>query len=395
MKLEAIHLKNFKAFKDVSVTDIPSFCVLVGANGSGKSTFFDLFGFLKDALTDNVRVALQKRGGFREVVSRGCEEESIKIEIKLRMPLLDKQRLVTYSAEISLDTDNRPAVARETLRYKRGEYGSPFHFIDFVNGNGFAVINEEDFDKQDEDLTREEHNLGSPDILALKGLGQFEKFKAANAVRKLIEDWHVSDLHVDSARSAKDAGYAEHLNVDGDNLALVTQFIFENHRQTFDTILETMARRVPGIEHVEAKETDDGRILLKFQDGNFKDPFMSRYVSDGTIRMFAFLVLLNDPSPHPLLCVEEPENQLYPKLLMELAEEFEEYAEKGGQVFVSTHSPDFLNAVDLSDIYWLQKRNGYTEIKRASSSELLRELIAAGDKPGWLWSQGLFEGVDP
>ena len=57
--------------------------------------------------------------------------------------------------------------------------------------------------------------------------------------------------------------------------------------------------------------------------------------------MFAYLVLLHDPSAHPLLCVEEPENQLYPDLLGSLAEEFAADARRGGQVFVSTHSPYF------------------------------------------------------
>lgn len=59
------------------------------------------------------------------------------------------------------------------------------------------------------------------------------------------------------------------------------------------------------------------RVLSRrlFQDGSFKTPFLDRYVSDGTIKMFAYLVLLYDPRPHPLLCVEEPENQLYPKLM--------------------------------------------------------------------------------
>ena len=65
------------------------------------------------------------------------------------------------------------------------------------------------------------------------------------------------------------------------------------------------------------------------------DPFIDRYVSDGTMKMFAYLVLLHDPAPHQFLCIEEPENQLYPTLLHELAEEFRDYAQRGGQVFVS------------------------------------------------------------
>jgi len=111
--------------------------------------------------------------------------------------------------------------------------------------------------------------------------------------------------------------------------------------------------------------------------------------------MFAYLVLLYDPKPHPLLCVEEPENQLYPKLLAELAEEFRDYARKGGQVFVSTHSPDFLNGCELEEVFWLKKENGYTVVKRASEDEQIRAYMDDGDKLGYLWRQGFFDGADP
>ncbi len=72
--------------------------------------------------------------------------------------------------------------------------------------------------------------------------------------------------------------------------------------------------------------------------------------------MFAYPVLLYDPETHPLLAVEEPENQLHPELLAELAEEFRDYARRGSQVFISTHSPDFLNATRLEEIYWSPSR---------------------------------------
>jgi len=107
------------------------------------------------------------------------------------------------------------------------------------------------------------------------------------------------------------------------------------------------------------------------------------------------LILLHDPKPHPLLCVEEPENQLYPKLLAELAEEFRDYARRGGQVFVSTHSPDFLNACEIEEVFWLQKGKGYTIIKRASEDEQIKAYMNDGDKLGSLWRQGFFEGADP
>ncbi len=74
LKLESIRLKNFRAFKDAEIKKIPNYCVLVGANGVGKSTIFSVFEFLKDAMESNVSTALGKLGGslgFREVRSRG------------------------------------------------------------------------------------------------------------------------------------------------------------------------------------------------------------------------------------------------------------------------------------------------------------------------------------
>ncbi len=394
MRIESLKITNYRCLQNIEIINMSPFCVLVGANGSGKSTFFDVFGFLRDALTNNVRRALQVRGGYKEVITRGHKDEDIEFEIKFRMNIIEKERLVTYILKIGQE-NNRPVVKREILRYKRGSYGSPFHFLDFQDGRGYAILNEEDFARPDEELKREEQVLESKDILAIKGLGQFKRFKAASTFRLLIENWHVSDFHINDARGSKDPDYAEHLSKTGDNLASVAQFLYENHPEIFSDVLEKMKQRVPGVSQVEAKNTEDGRLILRFQDSAFQDPFIDRYVSDGTIKMFAYLVLLYDPNPHPLLCVEEPENQLYPSLLSELAEEFAAYTKKEGQVFVTTHSPDFLNAVDLNNIYWLEKKSGITNIYKASDNEILKALVAEGDLPGYLWKQELFGDANP
>ena len=395
MKIEALRIKNFKAFKDVDMQDIPAFCVIVGANGTGKSTLFNIFGFLKDALTANVTTALQKQGGsrgFKEVRSRNCDG-FIEIEIKFREN--PNSPLVTYFLQINEQQEGKAVVEREILKYRRGSGGQPWHFLDFSQGKGVAVINELESVRDVNDLKREEQSLKSSDILAVKGLAQFERFPAVVALGNLIENWHVSDFHISRARPEQEAGYAEHLSRQGENLSLVIQYLYQFHRSIFEDIVQKIKHRIPGITQVEAKTTEEGRVLLKFQDGAFEDPFLARYVSDGTIKMLAYLTLLYDPEPHPLLCIEEPENQLYPKLLWELAEEFRAYSERGGQVFVSTHSPDFLNATQLEEVFWLVKENGYTQIKRASLDTQIAAYMQAGDQMGYLWKQGFFGGVDP
>ena len=394
MKIESIRLKNFKAFKDAEMRDVPGMCVLVGANGTGKSTLFSVFGFLKDALTENVHVALTKLGGsrgFQEVRSRNTEGP---IEIELKFREKPSSPLITYFLTIS-EENGRPVIEREILQYRRGSKGRAWRILDFSKGCGKAVTNEPDKVLDETQLQREEHTLKSSDILAVKGLAQFEKFPASKALGDLIENWHISDFHIQRARPEQEAGYAEHLSKEGENLSLVTEYLYTRHREVFNRIIEKLTHRVPGIKNVDAKTTEEGRVLLRFQDGAFEDPFLARHVSDGTIKMFAYLVLLYDPRPHPLLCVEEPENQLYPKLLEELAEEFRDYANRGGQVFVSTHSPDFLNATLLDEVFWLVKENGYTAIKRAREDKQIAAYMAEGDQMGYLWKQGFFEGAHP
>ena len=137
MKIESIKIDNYKVFRHVEVKDIPSLAVFLGKNGSGKTTFFDVFGFMHDCLNSNVNTALAKRGGYKEVISRGQEGKDISFEIKFR-PSQDEP-LVTYELSISLDEKKRAVVKKEILRFRRGQKGSPWKILDFSYGEGIAA----------------------------------------------------------------------------------------------------------------------------------------------------------------------------------------------------------------------------------------------------------------
>ncbi len=389
MQIESIKIHNYKVLKDVEVKEISNMAVFLGKNGVGKTTFFDVFGFLHDCLIGNVKAALARRGGFNEVISRN-QEGTIDFEIKFRAK--ETEPLITYQLSIGLDERKFPVVSSEVLKFRRGSKGQPWKVLDFKNGEGIAI---EGVLNTNEDVTnavRKSQKLDSPDILAIKGLGQFKEFEAVATFRRLIEDWYVADFKVDAARERNESTYGEDLTRTGDNLSIVTKFIYDNYPENFKKIIKSMKERIPGVDDIQAKETDDGYIVLKFQNGEFKNPFSAKFVSDGTIKMFTYLVLLNSPMKHALLCIEEPENQLYPELLEELAEEFRLYGLNGGQVFVSTHSPDFLNAIDAREIFYFEKKNGFTQIKKASENAIFMNCIEQGDLPGSLWKQGILSG---
>jgi predicted ATPase len=293
--------------------------VFLGENGTGKTTLFDAFDFIKDCLAENVSSALQKRGGYDEVHCRNANGD---IRFLFKYKLLPKSPLCTYELQIGLDKNKNPIINMEKLS----------DIINFSKGKGVAK--------------GEKFSLASPDILAIKSLGQMAKFKPAVEFRKFLEDWFVADFQIDKMRFAQETSYSERLSRNGDNIANVTQYLYNQHRDRFNSILKKMQERISGIKKIEAKTAEDGNILLKFHDGRFIDPFSAKYVSDGTIKMFAYLVMLADTKPHKILCIEEPKNQLYPHLLEVLVEDFREYANAGGQVFISSHSPDLVNALE-------------------------------------------------
>ena len=382
--IESLEIKNYRMFRNITLKDLQSMTVVIGANGTGKTTLLDIFTFLQDALQQNVSAAVAKRGGFGQLVSRG-EHGPIEITVKFRN---ESRQRVTYKLQIA-EKGGRSLVAAEQLRYRRGQRGRPWLFLDFEYGKGKAITNESAYGDDDTKAERREYTLDDPSILAIKGLGQFEEFKVASMFRNLIEKWYVSDFHIDDARVLSDTGYAEHLSKRGDNIAQVTHYLHESHPKAFEGVLGAMRRRVPGVKDVTAHSTEDGRLALRFQDGSFEEPFNARFVSDGTIKMFAYLTLIYNPERHPILAIEEPENYLYPKLIPELVDEFRHYADRGGQVFITTHSPDFLNEVKLKEIVCLSKVEGFTIAERPGDKQLVKDLVSAGEVPGRLWKQGL------
>ncbi|MDM8524517.1 AAA family ATPase [Desulfococcaceae bacterium HSG8] len=378
MTIKRIRIRNFKVFKDACVKDLGKMNVFLGINGSGKTTLFDVFGFLTDALQNNMTVAINRRGGFSQVLTRGCNIKTDSVSIEIEFTHIDGESF-NYSIEIA-EKLGKAIIKSEILK----KHGDTLNILDFHDGKG-TVLGEHD-------MKPTSYNTASPDILAIKGLGQFERFKAISSFRALLEKCYISNFRIEYGRNISDTGLSEHLSATGDNLAQVTKYMYEYHPELFGSILEKLPLRIPGVNKVEAKETEDGRIVLRFQDEHFKDPFVSRYVSDGTIKMFACMILLYDPEPHPLLCIEEPENFFHPDLLPELCEEIRGYADRGGQIFVSTHSPDFVNGVRIDELYYLEKENGYTQIKAVRNNDLIRSL-SEKNQLGWLWRNHYIQGA--
>jgi predicted ATPase len=191
-------------------------------------------------------------------------------------------------------------------------------------------------DAEEESKETELVELDDKRKLGIATLGSLKQHPRISAFRRFIEGWHISYFTPDAARNLPLAGPQKHLNIHGDNLGNVVQFMEREHPKRFQSILEKISGKIPGINQISTETSSDGRLLLRFNDKGFDDPFYGQQISEGTLKMLAYLLLLEDPSPPPLICIEEPENGLYYTLLETLARGFRTHAtgRKGGLRFL-------------------------------------------------------------
>ena len=424
--IEGIRIRNYRVLKDVTLgklwntqhaQPLTPMTAVIGKNGVGKSSLFDAFGFLADCLKLGVEEACDSRGrgGIERIRSQGSDAP-IEFEIYYREE--SRARPITY--ELAIDQDRsfgRPYVSRERLRQRRKNqrYGWPFSFLMMNDGEGVVWKGEAQGVDEREDAipdlkglihqiqTEESEESAETEIIELQDkrklgvatLGALKQHPRISSFRQFIEGWYLSYFTPDAARSLPLAGPQRHLNIHGDNLGNVVQFMQREHPERFNRILGQIVGKVPGIDRIDTEKSPDGRLLLRFNDKGFDDPFYAQQMSDGTLKVFAYLLMLHDPVPPPFICIEEPENGLYHKLLEILAMEFRSHAtgrKTAPQIFVTTHQPYFVDALKPDEAWVLEKQSdGFSTIRRASDDRIVKAMVEEGLPLGSLWYSDYFD----
>ena len=399
--IEGFRVRNYRALRDVTLGKLSTqqqgepltpFTVVIGKNGVGKSTLFDAFGFVADCLSTDVETACddKQRGGFERMRSLGTNEP-IQFEIYYREA--KGERPITYELAINLDDSGRPFVQSEVLKQRRKlqKYGRPYPFLRLDRGAGKVWAGEEAVEATggEEDPAQQEVELTDLRQLGIATLGTLKEHPRIKRFRDFLKGWYLSYFHPDAARSIPSAGAQRHLNIHGDNIGNVVQYMEREHKDRFKSILERIASKIPGIQSIKTIVTQDKRVLLQFNDGAFSDPFYAGQMSDGTLKIFAYLLLMEDPEPPPFICIEEPENGLYHRLLDSLAYELRSHAtgkKNASQIFVTTHQPYFVDALSPREVWILEKgADGFSTIRRVSDLVLVQNLVDEGLPLGGLW----------
>jgi len=375
-KLEGIQIQNYRSLKNVILgrtfdfrdnEALSQIISIIGPNGAGKTSIIDAFGFIGDCLRFGVEEACDQshRGGFSRLRTQNSDEP-IKFEIYFRGAT--NTRPISYTLHIDMDENGVPFVAYERLRQRRKgqSKGWPFSFLEISNGKGFVWAGEST--TKEEGNKKEEVELEDKKLLGLVTFGNLTEHPRIVAFREFLEGWYLSYFLPDLARGLPIAGVQKHLNKSGDNLANYLQYIERHNSIKFSHLLKKVSNKIPGIKNIKHAKSEDGRLLIEFYEEGYEKPFYAQDMSDGSLKLFAYLLLMADPDSAPLIGIEEPENGLYHQLMEPLALEMKEFSntQSGPQMLISTHSPYFIDALAPGAVWILKKINGLTHVFRLS-----------------------------
>ena len=398
-RLTYLRIRNYRVLRDVELRDLTPLMVFIGPNGSGKSTVLDALAFLAEAVSGNLQQAWEKRNRFAGMRTRGSEgpisfEVGIAtddgIPIRYYLSLYEKENRVLIDDESLTVTFSTPI----RIFYKDRELVDRSFYID----TGMGRVPGNTYDGEGADGLLQYFPASQPllsTVLSIPRNKELEWMKIIRETISCITSYRYVHLTDDHLKGYSDAGPREKLSANGDNLPNVLYYLHTEHPEALARITAQLRRWVPGLADIVTEITSDERLLLRFKDAPFEKPLPAQYMSDGTMRLAALLTLLYEPNATGLLGIEEPENELHPRLLPRLAEELIKATETR-QLLVATHSPFLLDALEPEQVWILHRgEDGYTQATRTADMPDVVAMVEEGSPLGYLWARNFFDVGDP
>ncbi len=402
--IKRIKVRNFLSLRDVNV-ELRSTNALVGPNMSGKSNLIECLKFLQEAVNRRtvadsasaLQEAFSRRGGFKEVAWKGETEEHITLELtaELLEPRARPPQSYNYEFSVRLGEYGFPVV--ETERLTLDEAGKTETILD-------ARAGKERLLQRGEEALRE-----NPQNTLGLGLEMWtDRRFACSEFSDFIKSWRFYNLVPALMRESNPPSPEEHLTEHGENLSawLLT---LQTHTEEFRRIKQACRDVLPGLDEIlfqpvraktpivnaGASTSESAKISIGSSEKYFKNPINLSRMSDGELAFLALMSLILAPEElaPPLLCIEEPENHLHPRLLEILVEILNqrqtELGPKTFQIIITTHSPLLLDKLSIDDLIVFGKEEGATKATRASSKKRLKQLLSRKETSlGDLWYSG-------
>ena len=366
--LTRIEIDGYRPFRGFSA-EPGALTVIIGANATGKSSLFDFLRFVSCSVQDALPPEIDERSSGKMLFHAGMSERinfSLTLDLGQRLPL-------RYQAEI-LGPVGAPKVSRERLATTRPLWKSevnPFIFLDFTSGRGVVR------DQRERRLVRPEWTVRANELALRRALDP--TLVTLSRVQGLLSDWRFySGFDVSAGASVRRPVPTEPepiLHEHGGNMSAVLMYLNHEYPAAWDELEAHLRSGVPGFRSLNVKPRGGpGTVIGVWREAGVKEELTLADLSDGTLRLLCWAVLCLSPRLPSLLCVDEPELGLHPRVLPVLAGLFR-LASARTQILVSTHSPYFLSHFTLDEIAVMRKEDGAARFIRPSSSKALREAV--------------------
>ena len=331
--------------------------VFAGANGSGKSNFFDALAFVSHFVLGGIGSALRMHGGFSNIHSaKRHETDSKKFCFEIECDLCEDQSETSSAFHDSLcilDLDKEPEIE------------------EYLYANGELII------KRNRDETASYHKEKWSSVGGFPEIHSALWLERNHPITLLMKNLAVYRIEPAGAKEPDMSVFSTRLERKGHNLASVLQRL-EADTKVRENILEWMEMIVPGIENIQIeKQRLDGSTALLFKEKGTERRFPAHLISDGTMYALSLLVAVLDAPPQGgMTLIEEPERGLHAKAIRELVDMMRQQASPENPIWLTTHSESVVRALKLSELILVDKVDGRTTMKRADAVNLSEEDMA-------------------
>lgn len=375
IRIESIRIKGFRSLADVEMSGMPQATALIGANGSGKSNFMRFFEMLSWMLRERrLQEYVQRQGGADDqLFGGGATTPSVEAEIRMRFEVNKVMQRREYGFTLAHAHPDRLLFANEGFRVSRIDSGTDSSWHQFNDGHLEAKIVEAA-------LSREYPEDVSKDALL---------------VYLLMSNWEIFQFHDTSDTSTFKKNWDASDNVrllsNGGNLAAVLYRLEREDLSRYERICRQIGRVLPGFDRFDIEE-DYGKVLLRWRAKWSDKSFGAHLTSDGSLRFFALVTLLNLP-PEMLpnvIMLDEPELGLHPAAIALLGGLIKSLSVEK-QVIVATQSPLLVDAFGLDEVFVLDIEEGRT-VCRKLDAKSYQHWLDDGYATGELWRMNVFGG---
>lgn len=396
--IKELIVRDFFSFKGEHTIELNTGVnILVGVNGSGKTSFLNAITMLYEGIAGGGLSSLFRQWGSYNAIVNACGEvkpDCFSVTYVFDADVLRKvvsaspfKKDVYYKITVFPIGDGTNYTLCETL-YSEDNKGKKktFSYLEFRNGIGQISVRT----KSGIEVEKYDDGMLSAQELVLRQITDPQRYLPSFVVREAISAIAgYSKFNFDQVRQPADANDVKRLISTGENLSHLLSNLNNNYTFYYEKIIECLSDINPNFTGI-GYNVFGSRLYLSLREKNLSHAIDALHMSDGTLKYLLLLSIFHNPQRGTLVCVDEPESCLHPDMIRSVAKMMKRAA-MTSQIIVATHSALLLNAFELDDILVFEKNDkNETQIIRYSEDDF-------GDRedellPGQLWLNGEIGG---